>query len=62
MKTTRESDINNELPFDIIAEELDEKPGTVWECHKRALNKLEKILKQKGYTKDDFFGSVKNEH
>jgi hypothetical protein len=56
MKTTRESDINNELPFDIIAEELDEKPGTVWECHRRALNKLEVILKRKGYKSTDFFG------
>jgi hypothetical protein len=58
MKSFTETDVND-VTFDKIAEEFNEKPKTIWECHKRALNKLEIILKQKGYTKEDFFGAEK---
>jgi len=58
MKGFTETDVND-VTFDKIAKKLNEKPKTIWECHKRALNKLEIILKQKGYTKEDFFGAEK---
>lgn len=49
--------INNDKPYSEIAEEMGEEETTVWSIQKRAINKLEVILKKRGYKKEDFFGN-----
>ena len=45
-----------------IAEVLGEREGTVFECYKRALVKLQVELRRKGYKMEDFFGEIRNDH
>jgi hypothetical protein len=64
MRTTKlkEVNINNDATFPMIAKELGENEGAIFECYKRALVKLQVALRRKGYKMEDFFGWVKNEH
>ena len=55
-------DINSPASFNEIAKELGEDEKTIWECHRRAMNKVIVALRRKGFKLDDFFGYVKNEH
>ena len=48
--------------FPEIAEVLGEREGTVFECYKRALVKLQVELRRKGYKMEDFFGEIRNDH
>jgi hypothetical protein len=44
--------------FPEIAQELGEKESAVFECYKRALNKLQVTLRRKGYKMEDFLGDI----
>jgi hypothetical protein len=50
------------MTFPMIAQELGENEGAIFECYRRALVKLQVSLRRKGYKMEDFFGWVKNEH
>jgi hypothetical protein len=64
MKTSKKRVINpnSDTTFTMIAETLGDNPQAIFECYKRALTKLKKALRRRGYKMDDFFGYVKNEH
>ena len=62
MRTINKLNLEPVATFPEIAEVLGEREGTVFECYKRALVKLQVELRRKGYKIDDFFGEIKNEH
>jgi hypothetical protein len=62
MRVINKLNLDPVATFPQIAAELGENEGSVFECYKRALVKLQVALRRKGYEMDDFFGSVKNEH
>ena len=62
MKIINKMNLEPVATFPEIAEVLGEREGTVFECYKRALVKLQVELRRKGYKMEDFFGEIKNEH
>jgi hypothetical protein len=62
MKTINKLNLDPVATFPQIAKELNENEGAVFETYKRALVKLQVILRRKGYKVDDFFVGLKNDH
>jgi len=62
MKPFERLNLDPVASFPMIAKELGENEGAIFECYKRALVKLQVALRRKGYRLDDFFGYVKNKH
>ena len=59
MKVIEKLNLQADATFPEIAAELNEKETAVFECYKRALNKLQIALRRRGYELDDFFGEDK---
>ena len=59
MKIINKMNLEPIATFPEIASELGEKETAVFECYKRALNKLQIALRRRGYELDDFFGEEK---
>ena len=59
MKIINKMNLEPVATFPQIAEVLGEREGTVFECYKRALAKLEITLRRRGYELEDFFGENK---
>ena len=62
MRTIEKLNLETVATFPQIAQELGEKEGAVFETYKRALVKLQVVLRRRGYKLEDFFGGVKNDH
>jgi hypothetical protein len=59
MRTIEKLNLETVATFPQIAAELGEKEGAVFECYKRALVKLQVVLRRRGYKLEDFFGENK---
>jgi hypothetical protein len=59
MRTINKLNLEPIATFPEIANELGEKEGEVFETYKRALVKLQVVLRRKGYKLEDFFGDSK---
>jgi hypothetical protein len=59
MRTIEKLNLETVATFPQIAAELGEKEGAVFECYKRALVKLQVVLRRRGYKLEDFFGDSK---
>jgi hypothetical protein len=59
MRTIEKLNLEPVATFPQIANELGEKEGAVFETYKRALVKLQVVLRRKGYKLEDFFGENK---
>jgi hypothetical protein len=59
MRTINKLNLEPVATFPQIANELGEKEGAVFETYKRALIKLQVVLRRKGYKLEDFFGENK---
>jgi hypothetical protein len=58
MKTINKLNLDPVATFPQIARELGENEGSVFECYKRALIKLQVALRRRGYKLEDFFGEI----
>ena len=56
MRTIEKLNLETVATFPQIAQELGEKEGAVFETYKRALVKLQVVLRRRGYKLEDFFG------
>jgi len=59
MRTINKLNLEPIATFPEIANELGEKEGAVFETYKRALVKLQVVLRRRGYKLEDFFGDSK---
>jgi hypothetical protein len=59
MRTINKLNLEPIATFPEIANELGEKEGAVFETYKRALVKLQVVLRRRGYKLEDFFGENK---
>jgi hypothetical protein len=59
MRTINKLNLEPVATFPQIANELGENEGAVFETYKRALVKLQVVLRRKGYKLEDFFGDSK---
>jgi hypothetical protein len=59
MRTINKLNLEPIATFPQIAQELGEKEGAVFETYKRALVKLQVVLRRRGYKLEDFFGENK---
>ena len=59
LRTIEKLNLETVATFPQIAQELGEKESAVFETYKRALVKLQVVLRRRGYKLEDFFGDSK---